>query len=482
MPPSRPMKLCAKAVRWTWMWLLIAVCLGAFALFSAVVAEAAGAKAKGSKAVSAKGGSAKGKTVAAKGLGAKGPTAKAAAGKGAAKAAKEAASKSPTVKGKAARRATKDAKAGDESDEKPLSKAEKAKKAKQDAALRKTCGDKKKAKTAACKAFAVAEKERGQEVADAKQAKRCSTAKARKTLECKKYLSRHAKSGRDACGRKYARAKKNEAVARFAKRNGLSEAALRKFNDLTDKTKKLRGGARYLVAKSPHDGVTLSGGVQLTDQSGVIKLRRPNLAFGKPMLVSVIEAAATAVQASSPLGVTLMVGDLSKDGGGCLPPHKSHRGGLDADIGFYFRGGYEPKVLADAQAETIDADRTWQFLRGLLATGRLQYAFIHYDLQPALLEAALRAGETPESAARLIQYPRPIEQARETPIRHLDGHDDHMHVRFACADELCQLSDEEKAAIAGLRLETLGGPTRERHARGMQNPLRARQTQGHPLR
>lgn len=476
------MKVCAKADRWTWKWLLIAVCLAALALHPALEAEAAGAKAKGGKAVAAKSGSAKGKTGAAKGRGAKGPAAKAAAGKSAAKAVKGAASKSPAAKGKAARGAAKDTKAGDDSDEKPLSKAEKAKKAKQDAALRKSCAEKKKGKTAACKAFAVGERERSQEIADSKLAKRCSAAKARKTAECKKYLSRHGRSGRDACGRKYARAKKNETVARFAKRNGLSEAALRKFNDLPDKTKKLRGGARYLVAKSPHDGVTLSGGVQLTDQSGVIKLRRPHLAFGKPVLVSVIEAAAAAVQASSPLGVTLMVGDLSKDGGGCLPPHKSHRGGLDADIGFYFRGGYEPKVLADAQAETIDADRTWQFLRGLLATGRLQYAFIHYDLQPALLEAALRAGETPESAARLIQYPRPIEQARETPIRHLDGHDDHMHVRFACADELCQLSDDQKAAIAGLRLETLGGPTRERRASGMQNPLRARRTPGHAQR
>lgn len=459
------------------MWLPIAVCLGVFAFLPALEAQAAGAKAKGGKAAAAKIGSAKAKTGAAKG-----PAAKAASGKSAAKSAKGVAGKSPAAKGKSARAAKTDKGAEDASGEKPLSKAEKAKRTKQDAALRKTCADKKKAKTAACKAFAAAERERSQEVGDGKLAKRCSTAKGRKTAECRKYLSRHGKSGRDACGRKYARAKKNESVARFAKRNGLSEAALRKFNDLPDKTKKLRGGARYLVAKSPHDGVTLSGGVQLTDQSGVIKLRRPNLAFGKPMLVGVIEAAAAAVQASSPLGVTLMVGDLSKDGGGCLPPHKSHRGGLDADIGFYFRGGYEPKVLADAQADTIDADRTWQFLRGLLATGRLQYGFIHYDLQPALLEAALRAGETPESAARLIQYPRPIEQARETPIRHLDGHDDHMHVRFACADELCQLSDEEKAAIAGLRLETLGGPSRERHATGLQSPLRPQRSQGHPLR
>ena len=277
----------------------------------------------------------------------------------------------------------------------------------------------------------------------------------------------------DACGRKYGRAKKNELVARFAKRFGTSEAAVRKYNDLGDKTKKLKGGAKYLVAKSPHDGVVLSGGVQLLEEPAVLKLRRPHLAFGKPMLVQVIRATAAAVQGSSPHQVALMVGDLSKEGGGCLPPHKSHRGGVDADIGFYFRGAYEPRVLADATAETIDGDRTWQFLRGLLASGRLQYAFIHYDLQPALLEAALRAGETTESAAKLIQYPRPIDQARATPIRHLAGHDDHMHVRFQCLDEACELPAEAQVAITALRLETLGGPTQEGRASGMGRPRRA---------
>ncbi len=355
-------------------------------------------------------------------------------------------------------------------EEKPLSRAEKLKQDKALAALRKACAGKKAAKTKACKALAAEKADQTQDAADAKLEKRCSTAAARKTAVCKNFRAQAARSSTDACGRRYGRAKKNEAVARFAKRYGTTESAVRSYNDLADKTKKLKGGARYLVAKSPHDGVVLSGGVQLIEEPAIFKLRRPHLAYGKPMLVQTIRAAAAAVQATSPQGVSIMVGDLSKDGGGCLPPHKSHRGGLDADIGFYFRGGYEPRVLADATAQTIDGDRTWQFLRALLATGRLQYAFIHYDLQPALLEAALRAGETADSAAKLIQYPRPIDQARSTPIRHLSGHDDHMHVRFHCGDDACDLPAEAQVAIAALRLETLGGPVQERHAKGLERP------------
>lgn len=357
-----------------------------------------------------------------------------------------------------------------DSESKPLTKAEKLKLAKALAALRKTCAGKKAAKTKACRVLAEQQAEQVQEAAAAKMEKRCSTPAARKTAECKAFRGKSAKGSADACGRRYGRAKKNELVARFAKRFGTTEAAVRKFNDLADKTKKLKGGAKYLVAKSPHDGVVLTGGVLLSEEPGVLKLRRPQLAFGKPLLVQTIRAAAAAVQATSPLGVSIMVGDLSKDGGGCLPPHKSHRGGLDADIGFYFRGAYEPKVLADATAQTMDADRTWQFLRALLATGRLQYAFIHYDLQPMLLEAALRAGETADSAAKLIQYPRPIDQAHATPIRHLSGHDDHMHVRFHCGEDSCELPASAQVAIAALRLETLGGPGHERRGQGLNRP------------
>lgn len=367
---------------------------------------------------------------------------------------------------------------GAEGDDRPLSKAEKLKQAKALSALRKLCTGKKAAKTRQCKALAVDEADQALAAAEAKMEKRCGTAAARKTAACKSFRGKSAKSSVDACGRRYGRAKKNESVARFAKRYGTTEAVVRKYNELADKTKKLKAGAKFLVAKSPHDGVVLAGGVLLTEEPAILKLRRPHLAFGKPMLVQTIRAAAAAVQGSSPQGVAIMVGDLSKDGGGCLPPHKSHRGGVDADIGFYFRGAYDPKVLADATAQTIDADRSWQFLRGLLATGRLQYAFIHYDLQPALLEAALRAGETAESAAKLIQYPRPIDQARATPIRHLDGHDDHMHVRFQCADEACELPAEAQVAIAALRLETLGGPGLDRRGKGLDRPRISRAARG----
>ncbi|MBI5607259.1 MAG: penicillin-insensitive murein endopeptidase, partial [Deltaproteobacteria bacterium] len=357
-----------------------------------------------------------------------------------------------------AARANRHGKTGDDAEPKPLTAKEMKKVERERAELKEACQGKKAARTAKCKKFARDEKDRQAEADAAALDKKCSDKKNKKLKECKALASKGSKAEADPCGRKYGRPRKKESLAKFAKRYGVAEAAVRKLNDLGEGKVKLRAGKRYLVAKSPHDGVVLVGGVQMPLNGETFRLRRPQNAWGKPLLVEALQRASAAVQAQSPLLATVMIGDLSKDGGGCLPPHKSHRGGLDVDVGYYLRGAVEPKVLADARPDTLDADRTWQFLKAILVTGRVQYAFVHYSLQPALYQAALRAGESQESLYKLLQYPRPQERSQETPIRHLDGHDDHSHIRLSCGDEACELSEEARQKMAATRIETLGGP------------------------
>ena len=359
---------------------------------------------------------------------------------------------------------------GDDADNVPSAKQKKAQ-AKQRDALKKECEDKKAAKTKKCKAFAKQEDERQASDEAAKLDDLCKDKAEKKTKKCKAHLAKRSKPESDPCGRKYGRARKAESLAKFAKRYGVAEDRIRELNDLGAKTKKLKAGKRLLIAKSPHDGVVLAGGEAMPDDDPNYRLRRPFNAYGKPLMVATLRLAASQVQLSSPLLPKLVIGDLSKEGGGCLPPHKSHRGGLDVDIGYYFRGAYESQRLADATGDTLDADRTWQFLRALLATSLIQYAFVHYKLQPALHEAALRAGESEASAAKLLQYPRPAQDKLHTPIRHLDGHDDHMHVRMTCEGDDCQLSDEARQRMAAVQLETLGGPRDERRRHGALSPL-----------
>ena len=342
-------------------------------------------------------------------------------------------------------------------EEKP--KALSAKEKKQLAALKTTCADKKKAKTTQCKKFFADEKERAEAAERQKLRKVCADKKQAKTAQCKKFLAAEKKSRGQTvsvCGRKYGIAKKNEKVANFAKRYRLAEPTLRAWNNL-GKVAKLKGGSRYLVQKSPHDGVVLKGGVLLEGDDEHFAIQRPLRGWGKPLLVEVLRVAIHAAQRQNPLGTHLILGDLSKEGGGCLPPHKSHRGGVDADVGLYMRGAHQRKWLAGATPETLDADRTWLLLRAFLSTGKLQFAFIDYSLQQPLYEAGLRAGEPEEHLKAWFQWPRPIEQAHDTVIRHLAGHDNHMHVRFICdSEENCVLPEEAKLRLEHARIEMLG--------------------------
>lgn len=353
-------------------------------------------------------------------------------------------------------------------DDEPKPKALSAKEKKQIAALKATCADKKKAKTAQCKKFLGEERER-QEAADrTKLRKLCKDKKQAKTAQCKKFAASEQKRGKtiSVCGRKYGIAKKNEKVSSFARRYRVAEGSVRGWNGLGTAAK-LKGGKRYVVHKSSQDGITLKGGVLLEGEDEHFAIQRPYRGWGKPLLVDAIRTAVHATQRQSPLGTQLVVGDLSKEGGGCLPPHKSHRGGVDADVGFYMRGAHQRKWLGGATAETLDADRTWQLLRAFISTARLQFAFIDYHLHQPLYEAALRAGEPEEHLRAWFQWPRPIENAHETMIRHLAGHDNHMHVRFICeGEDACVLPDEARARLENTRIEMLGSVGENRQARG----------------
>lgn len=345
----------------------------------------------------------------------------------------------------------------DEDDPEPLTAKEK----KKNAALAKTCAGKAAKKSEKCKNFFAEQKERADAVENAKTAKFCAIKTNKKTKECKVFLAKNSGgTSTDACGRKHGTARKNEKVAKFAKRFHIAEATLRSWNDISGS--KLKGGKRYLVAKSPHDGMKLEGGVALEDETGQVVLRRPLSAFGKKLLVDAIRLGAQQARQQYPDATTLVVGDLSREHGGCFPPHRSHRGGIDADIGFFFRGARQPTKLEVATADTLDADRTWLFLRALLATGKLQFAFIEYGLQPALYEAALRSGQTPEQLDRIFQVPRPFERAHETVIRHLHGHDNHMHIRVICGDSPdCALGVDQVERISAVRLDQAGGVASE---------------------
>ncbi len=183
------------------------------------------------------------------------------------------------------------------------------------------------------------------------------------------------------------------------------------------------------VSVGSPSGGWLVNGVELPE-SKRIKVR-PGRNFGTPETVRAIVQAVDAVHTKFPKRThRLVVGDISREGGGKLSPHASHQSGRDADIAYFYSDRRSGGHFRDATGGGLDTARTWAFIEGLLAAGDVQYIFIDYRLQRPLHDYARKKAKVSRARLnKLFAYPRG-RKARVGVIRHSPGHDDHMHVRF----------------------------------------------------
>ncbi len=145
--------------------------------------------------------------------------------------------------------------------------------------------------------------------------------------------------------------------------------------------------------------------------------------FATPATVSSIRDAVAEIEREFP-GSVLRVGDISGKRGGYIRPHRSHQAGVDADIGFYYRG--DAKWYTKANASNLDVERTWALVKALVRQGTVEYLFVDRSIQLLLREHALAAGEPREFLEALFETPA----KKDTLIRHTWGHLTHFHVRF----------------------------------------------------
>lgn len=181
----------------------------------------------------------------------------------------------------------------------------------------------------------------------------------------------------------------------------------------------------------------LFGGVELKNSEGIV--HSGGYAFGTDIVVQSIERAVKEVRRCHPNSPVLYVGDISRDTGGWLRPHRSHQAGLDADIGYYYKTPATWYLKATAQ--NLDVERTWTLVRAILEGGHVEMIFMDLGVQKLLKDyiAALPAEE--QIAADLFQNPA----KKDTLIRHTWGHATHFHVRYA----------DERAKALGDRLNPL---------------------------
>ncbi|UQA61794.1 penicillin-insensitive murein endopeptidase [Polyangium aurulentum] len=172
---------------------------------------------------------------------------------------------------------------------------------------------------------------------------------------------------------------------------------------------------------SPTRG-SLFGGVELKDSDGI--QRAGGYGWGTEMVIRSIERAVRQVRRCHPGSPPLYVGDISRERGGWLKPHRSHQSGLDADIGYYYRT--QASWYQHATSENLDAARTWALVRALVEGGNVEMIFMDVSVQ-RLVKAhidALPPGEQPP------EDPFASATNKDALIRHAWGHATHFHVRF----------------------------------------------------
>jgi murein endopeptidase len=168
--------------------------------------------------------------------------------------------------------------------------------------------------------------------------------------------------------------------------------------------------------------------IALPENNALYTIRKPDEAYGSTHTLHNIQLAIANFRQATGYQGEVVIGAISKQGGGRLRPHSSHQSGRDVDIRLPLKN---PNGSSD-NVDDVDWDATWALLQALVATGEVQYIFLSTSRQKLLYKAAKRAGASKDLLERMIQYPRKS-GTNDGLIRDESGHTAHFHVRFTCA-------------------------------------------------
>lgn len=166
----------------------------------------------------------------------------------------------------------------------------------------------------------------------------------------------------------------------------------------------------------------LFAGMELKESEGI--KHEGGYGWGTELVIRSIERAVREVRRCFPNTPVLRVGDISRDKGGWLRPHRSHQAGLDVDMGYYYRvpaGWYEK-----ATASNLDLPRTWAIVRAFIEGGNVDTIFMDLTVQRILKSYVSTLPLVEQPTDEWFQTPL----KKDTAIRHAWGHLTHFHVRF----------------------------------------------------
>lgn len=172
----------------------------------------------------------------------------------------------------------------------------------------------------------------------------------------------------------------------------------------------------------------LVNGVRLPE-SELYTVRDPDKAWGSSFTILKLQEVIATWRRDSGFEGQLVIGAISRQGGGRFRPHRSHQSGRDVDIRLPRRAGADSKSTNPAD---IDWRAAWALISTFIETNEVEYIFLDWNRQKRLYNAAKAAGASDELLNKAIQYPRP-RKTNNGVVRHADGHVVHIHVRIKCA-------------------------------------------------
>ncbi len=155
------------------------------------------------------------------------------------------------------------------------------------------------------------------------------------------------------------------------------------------------------------------------------RLLDPGRAWGTQETVDYLVRVIERVNERFPGAPPISIGHLSARSGGHLSPHRSHQSGRDADVGYYYKSG--PRLFVHATEDNLDLPRTWALVKAALKETTVDMIFIDQAVQRVLADYALRSGEDVAFVDQVFQVRGKNAAA---PIRHVHGHDNHIHFRW----------------------------------------------------
>lgn len=161
--------------------------------------------------------------------------------------------------------------------------------------------------------------------------------------------------------------------------------------------------------------------------------------WGTSEMIDMLEKTSSEMKRNFPGRDRLQVEDISARNGGDIDPHGSHENGLDVDLQYFKANGvefvpgqngqrYAPPMVNGAQVSSnFDVQRNWELLKSLHRNGRVSRIFMDQTLKNEMCRYARTSGDFQANQSVLRS------------IRHVENHQDHMHVRLACpaSDRRC---------------------------------------------